>query len=101
MPHPTDASDAERDPVRGERFASRQLVVDGKHFEDCEFDACTLVYTGGVAPNFVRCEFTAPHFVFKDAAQRTMQFMSAIYNGIDPRIIEMTFDEIRKEPRSQ
>jgi hypothetical protein len=95
------SSNANREPVREQRFASQQLVVDGKHFEDCEFDACTFVYTGGVPPNFVRCEFAAPHFVFKDAAQRTMQFMSAIYNGIDPRIIEMTFDEIRKEPGSK
>jgi tRNA G37 N-methylase TrmD len=34
--------------------------------------------------------------VFEEAAQRTIQLMSAIYNGIDERIIERTFDEIRK-----
>lgn len=95
------SSESNRDLVQGQRFASRQLAVDGKHFEDCEFDACTFVYSGGIPPNFVRCEFAAPHFVFKEAAQRTMQLMSAIYNGIDPRIIEMTFDEIRKEPNSK
>jgi hypothetical protein len=99
-PHTPPSSESNRTPVRGKQFTSRQLAVDGKHFEDCEFDACTFVYSGGVPPNFVRCEFAAPHFVFKGAAQRTIQLMSAIYNGIDPRIIEMTFDEIRKEPRS-
>lgn len=91
-------SDSKREPVEGQRFHGTQIIVDGKHFEDCEFDTCTFVYRGGIAPNFVRCEFASPHFVFEEAAQRTMQFMSAIYNGIDPRIIEMTFDEIRKEP---
>lgn len=95
------SSESDRTTVQGKQFTSRQLAVDGKHFEDCEFDACTLVYSGGVPPNFVRCEFAAPHFVFKEAAQRTIQLMSAIYNGIDPRIIEMTFDEIRKEPGSK
>ena len=100
-PDSSGSSDSEREPVQGQRFSSRQLVVDGKHFEDCDFDSCTFVYTGGVPPNFVRCEFASPHFVFKEAAQRTMQLMSAIYNGIDPRIIEMTFDEIRKEPGSK
>jgi tRNA G37 N-methylase TrmD len=44
----------------------------------------------------VRCDFAAPRFVFEEAAQSTIQFMSAIYNGIDERIIERTFDEIRK-----
>ena len=94
-------SDSKHDPIQDQRFTGTQIVVDGKHFEDCDFDTCTFVYRGGVPPNFIRCEFASPHFVFKDAAQRTVQFMSAIYNGIDPRIIEMTFDEIRKEPNSK
>lgn len=56
----------------------------------------TLVYRGGIPPNFVRCDFAAPPFVFGEAAQNTIQLMSAIYSGIDERIIEETFDEIRK-----
>lgn len=90
-----------RNPVQGERFTGAQIVVDGKHFEDCDFDTCTFVYRGGVPPNFIRCEFASPHFVFEEAAQRTVQLMSAIYHGIDSRIIEMTFDEIRKDPESK
>jgi hypothetical protein len=54
------------------------------------------VYRGGVPPNFIQCDFAAPRFVFEDEAQNTVQLMSAIYNGIDERIIEKTFDEIRK-----
>jgi hypothetical protein len=88
--------DPERTDVIGESYSSERVVLDGKHFEDCSFDTCTLVYRGGVPPNFVRCEFAAPRFVFEEAAQRTIQLMSAIYNGIDERIIERTFDEIRK-----
>lgn len=86
----------ERQDVLEQRFSGEQVVIDGKHFEDCSFDTCTLVYQGGVPPNFVRCEFAAPRFVFEEAAQSTIQLMSAIYNGIDERIIEKTFDEIRK-----
>lgn len=96
MTEQSGQSDPEREPVQGERFTGTQLTIDGKHFEDCHFDTCTFVYRGGVPPNFVRCEFAAPHFVFEGAAQNTVQLMSAIYNGIDSRIIEMTFDEIRK-----
>ena len=87
---------SDRTRVREERFHSERVVLDGKHFEDCHFDTCTLVYRGGVPPNFIRCDFAAPRFVFEDEAQNTIQLMSAIYHGIDERIIEKTFDEIRK-----
>jgi len=89
-------SDPDREAVKGQDFSSERVVLDGKHFEDCRFDTCTLVYRGGVPPNFVRCDFAAPRFVFEEAAKSTVQLMSAIYNGIDERIIEKTFDEIRK-----
>jgi hypothetical protein len=89
-------SQSRREDVRDREFSGEQVVLDGKHFEDCTFDTCQLVYRGGTPPNFVRCDFAAPRFVFQDAAQSTVQLMSAIYNGIDERIIEKTFDEIRK-----
>jgi hypothetical protein len=82
--------------VTGKDFTGTRVLLDGKHFEDCSFETCTLVYRGGVPPNFVRCDFAAPRFVFEEAAKSTVQLMSAIYNGIDERIIERTFDEIRK-----
>ena len=88
--------DTARTKVRNQDFSGERILLDGKHFEDCRFDTCTLVYRGGVPPNFVRCDFAAPRFMFKEAAQSTIQLMSAIYNGIDERIIEKTFDEIRK-----
>ncbi len=87
---------SEREEVLGQNFSSERVVLDGKHFENCSFDTCSLVYKGGRPPNFVGCEFAAPRFVFEEAAQSTVQLMSAIYNGIDERIIERTFDEIRK-----
>ena len=93
---PSDRKGApDRERVQGREFTGERLVIDGKHFEDCRFESCTLVFEGGVAPNFVRCEFAAPQFAFTEAAKNTVQLMSAIYNGIDPRIIEKTFDNIR------
>lgn len=92
---PEQNSQSEREDVRGREFSGERVVLDGKHFEDCSFDTCQLVYRGGTPPNFVRCDFAAPQFVFQGAAQSTVQLMSAIYNGIDERIIEKTFDEIR------
>ena len=88
--------DSERTKVLTQDFSGERILLDGKHFEDCTFEHCDLVYRGGVPPNFVRSDFAAPRFVFEGAAQSTIQFMSAIYNGIDERIIERTFDEIRK-----
>jgi len=91
----------DRESVSGQSYSSERVVLDGKHFEDCTFETCTLVYKGGTPPNFVRCDFAAPRFVFEEAAKSTVQLMSAIYNGIDERIIEKTFDEIRKGFGSQ
>jgi hypothetical protein len=88
--------DGERTRVTGKDFTGTRVLLDGKHFEDCRFETCTLVYRGGVPPNFVRCDFAAPQFAFEEAAKHTVQLMSAIYHGIDERIIERTFDEIRK-----
>lgn len=87
---------SDREDVQEQNFVGDRVLIDGKHFTDCAFDSCTLVYQGGVPPHFVRCNFAAPRFVFEGAAQNTVQLMSAIYNGIDERIIEKTFDEIRK-----
>ena len=94
-------SDPDRTQILNQHFTGERVVLDGKHFEDCTFENCDLVYRGGVPPNFIRSDFAAPRFVFEDAAQSTVQFMSAIYNGIDERIIEKTFDEIRKGFGSQ
>jgi hypothetical protein len=96
MSSPTGPDDPERTKVLNQEFTGERVLLDGKHFEDCTFEHCDLVYRGGVPPNFVRSDFAAPRFVFEEAAQSTIQFMSAIYNGIDERIIERTFDEIRK-----
>jgi hypothetical protein len=88
--------DSKREQVLNQHFVGERVALDGKHFEDCRFETCDLVYKGDVPPNFVRCEFAAPRFVFEEAAQSTIQLMSMIYNGIDERIIEKTFDEIRE-----
>jgi hypothetical protein len=95
MPDDTSAPRPDYDTVVGREFAAEHVQIDGTHFEDCTFDGCTFVYRGGPAPDFVRCTFAAPHFVFEGPAQRTLQLMSAIYDGIDERIIEKTFDQIR------
>jgi hypothetical protein len=96
VPEGDSRGEGERTRVVGKDFTGTRLLLDGKHFEDCSFETCTLVYQGGVPPNFVRCDFAAPQFAFEEAAKHTVQLMSAIYNGIDKRIIERTFEEIRK-----
>ena len=92
---PSSDGESDRETVSNREFAGERLIIDGKHFEDCTFETCTLVFRGGTPPNFVRCDFAAPQFAFEAAAKNTVQLMSAIHNGIDPRIIERTFDVIR------
>ncbi|MEZ4717283.1 MAG: hypothetical protein R2851_14540 [Caldilineaceae bacterium] len=42
---------------RDERFYNEEIVVDGKRFQNCVFDNVSLVYAGGVLPEFVDCRF--------------------------------------------
>jgi hypothetical protein len=36
-------------PIKGKRFVRQTVNLDGFRFENCEFEDCTLVYSGGPA----------------------------------------------------
>lgn len=57
-----------RETVSAERFDRERLQIDGTRFEGCHFETPALVYQDGTPPNFVRCDFAAPRFVFEKAS---------------------------------
>jgi hypothetical protein len=78
-------------------FKNATEVVDGNVYKACEFTNCVLVYRGGPIPTLVQCHFSQCSWNFEDAADRTINFMKAIYHGIfgAKELIEKTFDNIR------
>lgn len=55
-------------------FDSEIVPIDGKHFRECHFANCTLLYRG-LPVTFESCQFHGCKFEFSGAAGRTVQFL--------------------------
>jgi hypothetical protein len=55
-------------------FEGEVVSTDAKHFRDCGFRNCTLLY-GGAPVTFESCRFHDCRFSFSGAAGRTVQFL--------------------------
>lgn len=55
-------------------FDSEMVATDAKHFRDCAFRNCTLLYRGSFVI-FESCHFHDCKFEFSGAAGRTVQFL--------------------------
>ena len=61
-------------------FNHETVVLDGAHFEDCEFRACRLVYSGGPPPVFARCRFDEVDWKFDGPAAHTLEHLKLIWS---------------------
>lgn len=83
----------------GEKFADQRILLDGESYDRCTFDKCVVVYRGGQLASLVNCSFNDCRFELEDAAQRTLEFLNAIYHGfgdVGMRLVEETFNSIRR-----
>lgn len=78
-------------------FRNERVDLTGSRFHNCTFENCELVYRGDPSPTFTDNQFIDSTFVFKDAAIRTLYFLSNIYHAGKggEEIVEQTFDDIR------
>lgn len=83
----------------GETFTG-EVFIDGNRYESCTFNAATLVYSGGEGPSFVDCTFRDFKFTFTGAAENTLKFLTAMYQGGFQSLIENTLQNIKTGPRS-
>jgi len=69
------AQAAKDSPLVSKRDFDYELVsTDGKHFCECVFRNCTLLYSGSEV-TFESCQFRDCRFEFSGAAGRTVQFL--------------------------
>jgi hypothetical protein len=80
-------------------FDDTTVEVDGNRYARCVFRNCTLSYNGGEIPQLLQNEFHSCKWEFNEAAQRTLVFLSALYRGGFEKLIEATFDNVRKSFR--
>jgi hypothetical protein len=64
--------------VERRTFEGQTVVLDGQTFQACDFRNCRLVYKGTDTVAMERCHIADCHFVFEDAALRTVTFMQAL-----------------------
>ena len=78
-------------------FRDQRVELTGSRFHGCTFENCELVYRGDPSPTFQDNEFIDSTFVFKDAAIRTLYFLSNMYHSGKggKEIVEQTFEDIR------
>jgi hypothetical protein len=78
-------------------FRDQRVELTGSRFHNCTFENCELVYEGDPSPTFKDNEFINSTFVFKDAAIRTLYFLSNMYHSGKggEEIVEQTFEDIR------
>ena len=86
----------------GRSFRDERIVVDGGSFTSCEMENCEIVYSGGDLPSFVDCSISNCQFMLRGAAQRTMVWLSLMYNEMgDPglqQLVERWFNDVKIGP---
>jgi hypothetical protein len=83
---------------QGNTFKNERVELTGKHFHECRFENCELVYRGDRPPTFEDNEFIDSTFVFTDSAVRTIYFLSNMWHAGKggEEVVEKTFDDIRQ-----
>ncbi|MEZ5729720.1 MAG: hypothetical protein R3E48_18045 [Burkholderiaceae bacterium] len=78
------------------RFNKAMVVLDGNTFEQCEFNACTLVFSGVADVKLTGSKITDCNWRFDGPAARTAQFMSAMYasGSGGKELIDATFRQL-------
>jgi len=76
-------------------FIGKSLEMDGKSFNNCVFQQCNLVYSGGNPPVLNGCSFNNCSWQFGGAAARTLGFFAGLYSGGFDQMVEATFQSVR------
>jgi hypothetical protein len=64
--------------IEGKTYKDRRISLDGRNYDRCTFEGCTLTYKGGRAPRFTNCSFYDNQFMFDGPAGNTVGFLQGI-----------------------
>ncbi len=86
-------------PKAKDKTVTKETVdLDDGDYENCIFEECQMVYSGGALLRLVGCTFDNCSWVFDGAAGRTIRLMGALYRAGAGAMIEVTFEKIRGNP---
>lgn len=65
--------------IKNQRFAGKEVIVDGNQYIGCAFVQCTLIYRGGSLPVFERCEFRSSGLQLQESSSDTIAYLNRLY----------------------
>lgn len=83
--------------AENQSFAGKKVNLDGASFYACEFEQCTILYSGLLPAVLDGCSFKNCQWKLSGPALRTMFFLKTLYQmgGGAEAMIENTFLDIR------
>ncbi len=80
----------------GMSFQGQRIDIDATHFERCTFKFCTLVFSGGLLPDFVGCEMEDCNFMLDGPAKQTVHFCGMLGKMNLPHVVEAIIADMKK-----
>jgi hypothetical protein len=80
-------------------ITDENIRIDENEYTNSVFRNCRIIFTGKGPARFSNCQFEECQWVFDDAAEETIQYLAALYTGLDPGgkdLVEGIFDSIRR-----
>lgn len=75
-------------------FRRQEVILDDGLFEDCSFEECVMVYSGGpvamIRPTIHNCRWR-----FEKAASRTLEFLKGLHSLGQSAAMEELFKDLR------
>jgi DNA-directed RNA polymerase subunit RPC12/RpoP len=84
--------------VQNRVFSHEIIRLDFASYENCRFEHCTLIYSGYGPISMSGCSFGDVKWIFADAAENVLRFLTAMYHGGGEggrQLVEQTFNTIR------
>jgi hypothetical protein len=85
------------------QYKNISVPLDNNEFVECQFEGCTMEFSGLGPVSMVGCKFTNVRWVFLGAAQNTLNFLHGLYHGMGDGgrlLVESTFDNIRRPTKA-
>ncbi len=85
--------------IKDQKFNNQTLELDNRHYINCTFEHCSVVYKGIGSFGLDRCTLSPDtNWVFKEYSSNVISFFNYLYNGFGEagkQVVEWTFKTIR------
>lgn len=87
--------------IKDRVYENRRLKVDGGRFVRCRFIKSKIIYSATQEVSFEDCEFEECDWIFEDAAERALLYLSMLLRHGGPEgqaVVAATIDALHSDP---